>query len=155
MEVVQAESDEHGDGDVVFHFLVESLGDIFRLCHYPEHGFEVEKLDNEGRLVKLSRVELEERLFFVGSYHSSFSVMANDFPEYKTNCIHFTARDSKTFRHSYCHHCGSGNIPIFDGEDGRLMSWCEYYGCLQLPSCLSKMGTKKKEKLHITQSNCL
>ncbi|KAJ4826036.1 hypothetical protein Tsubulata_033850 [Turnera subulata] len=147
MQVVQAKRDEHGDA--VFQYLVESLRDVFRLCQYPgQEGFEVEKLDTEGKLVKLSGVEVEERLFFVGSYHSSFSVRANDFPEYKTNCIHFTSRNSKTFPHSYCHHCGSGNIPIFDGKDGRLRSWCGYYGCLQLPSCLAKIGTKREEKFH-------
>ncbi|KAJ4828019.1 hypothetical protein Tsubulata_046188 [Turnera subulata] len=70
--------------------------------------------------------------------------MANDFPEYKTNCIHFSELCFPPF-YCYCHRCGNSAIAIFDLEDGQVKSWCEYYGCnVQLPTWLPNMLRRQR-----------
>ncbi|KAJ4833018.1 hypothetical protein Tsubulata_010640 [Turnera subulata] len=122
-------------------YLVETLGDLFLV--YKEGTtdnvrFKVEKLDwKEGKWVKPSADELKGCLLFPG-YNSSFSLVANDFPEYKINCIYL--RDVFSLRVSCCHRCGFlGCIRIFDVEDGLLRTWCDYYGSSPIPSWLQRL----------------
>ncbi|KAJ4827184.1 hypothetical protein Tsubulata_030175 [Turnera subulata] len=145
-QVAQGKGKEH-DRYKEPKILVESLGNIFLVQGDLEQWkqdrtfrFEVEKLDEkEGRWVKPSRDELKGHLLFAG-YCRSFSLMPNDFPEYnKTNCIHFT---------DFCIH---SPFAIFDLEDGRVKSWCEYHGCKwqlptwRLPKMLRRCRRKRKK----------
>ncbi|KAJ4842357.1 hypothetical protein Tsubulata_030431 [Turnera subulata] len=71
-----------------------------------DQKYQVEKLDEtEGKWVRPSMEELKRHLLFAG-YGGSFSLMASDFPEYSTNCIHITR-----YGPAHCDRC-SGDLLI-------------------------------------------
>ncbi|KAJ4823857.1 hypothetical protein Tsubulata_023476 [Turnera subulata] len=77
-------------------FIVESVGDIFQVCVFCDYDnskgkvvsrFGVKKLEEEKKQRVDVRDELKGRLVFVSNV-CSFSVPAEDIPQWKPNCVY-------------------------------------------------------------------